>query len=347
MSSESQKTHLPSLLSFLLLLLSSLPKLASPSSSDSFVYGGCSQQKFIPNSPFQSNLNSLLTSLVNSAYFSSYNNFTITASDPASPVSGLFQCGGDLDQSDCAECVQHSVSQLGILCLYSAGGTLQFQGCFVKYDNTIFLGVEDKTLVLKECGISAGYGTDLLSRRDEVLTGLGCGSGLFRVGVSGYVQGMAQCVGDLDSGQCSDCLLEAIERLRGGCGAAVSGDIYLGKCYVRFSAGGVSTKAHNQQEKNSEAGKIVAIIIGLLAGVGLIIVFLSFLRKVFEGTKGEEVSSSEKEDDQTNTKGLQKKEGKVFEGTKGEEVSSSKSPSKKEDDQTNTKDLQKKKRKGV
>ncbi|XP_077241118.1 plasmodesmata-located protein 6-like [Tasmannia lanceolata] len=285
MSPKSQKTHLPSLLSLLLLLLSSLPKLASPSSFDSFVYGGCSQLKFIPNSPFQSNLNSLLTSLVNSASFSSYNNFTITASDPASPVSGLFQCRGDLGQSDCAQCVQHSVSQLGILCLDSAGGTLQFQGCLVKYDNTTFLGVEDKTLVLKNCGISAGYGTDLLSRRDEVLTGLGSGSGLFRVGASAYVQGMAQCVGDLNSGECSDCLSEAIERLRGGCGAAVSGDVYLGKCYVRYSAGGVYTKA-SSSDSVDEAGKTVAIIIGLLAGVALIIVFLSFLRKVFEGTKG-------------------------------------------------------------
>lgn len=39
-------------------------------------------------------------------------------------------------------------------------------------------------------------------------------------------------------------------------------------------------------DSEDEAGKTLAIIIGLLAGVALIILFLSFLRKVFEAGKG-------------------------------------------------------------
>ncbi|XP_077234524.1 plasmodesmata-located protein 7 [Tasmannia lanceolata] len=270
----------PYFLSFLLFF--SLPTLISPSSFDSFVYGGCTQLKFSPNSPFQTNLNSLLTSLVNSATISSYNNLTVTGSDPTSSVSGLFQCRGDLSPSDCAECVRNSVSQLGILCLDSAGGTLQLQGCLVKYDNNTFLGVEDKTQVMKKCDPNSGYGSDLLSRRDEVLAGLGSGSGLFRVGESAYVHGMAQCVGDLSSGECSDCLSDAIEKLRDQCGTAVSGEVYLGKCYARYSSGEVYNKGSGSDSED-ETGKTLAILIGLLAGVALIIVFLSFIRKAFEG----------------------------------------------------------------
>ncbi|KAJ6324310.1 hypothetical protein OIU76_011585 [Salix suchowensis] len=53
--------------------------LAAPatSSTDSFVFGGCSQLKFTPGSPYESNVNLLLTSLVNSATLTTYSNFTV------------------------------------------------------------------------------------------------------------------------------------------------------------------------------------------------------------------------------------------------------------------------------
>lgn len=101
-------------------------------------------------------------------------------------------------------------------------------------------------MVANKCGpVTSGSGMDLLSRRDEVLTELGSRSGSFRVSTVGYVSGMAQCVGDLSAAECADCLSDAIERVRGGCGASVSGDVYLGKCYVRYTASGVYGKAGN------------------------------------------------------------------------------------------------------
>ncbi|XP_058108281.1 plasmodesmata-located protein 6-like [Magnolia sinica] len=275
------KTHLS------LLSLFSLLSLISSSPIDTFVYGGCSQLKYAPGTPFQSNLNSLLTSLLNSASSTSYANITISSPTQDSPLYGLYQCRGDISTVDCSKCVQNSITQLGILCLDSCGGAIQLQGCLVKYDNVTFVGMQDKTLVVKKCGLTSnGYGNDLLSRRDEVLMELGSGSGSYRVGTAGYVSGMAQCVGDLDGGECSDCVSEAVERLRTGCGLSVSGDVYLVKCYVRYSAGGVYSKETKGDSSDDEAGKTFAIIIGLLAGVALIVVFLSFLRKAFDGGKG-------------------------------------------------------------
>ncbi|OVA11200.1 Gnk2-homologous domain [Macleaya cordata] len=238
-------SSLPSIFSLISLIIFSslLNPSESGSSIDSFIYGGCSQLKYVPGSAYESNINSLLTSLVNSATFSTYNNFTIVGSPPQDVVYGLYQCRGDLSMPDCASCVAHAVSQLGILCVDSCGGVLELQGCFVKYDNTSFLGVEDKTVVLKKCGPSVGYDTDLIGRRDALLAGLGSGGGPYRVGGSGKVQGMAQCVGDLSPSECQDCLSEAIGRLRSDCGTAVSGDMFLGKCYARYSAGGIDSKA--------------------------------------------------------------------------------------------------------
>ena len=115
---------------------------------------------------------------------------------------------------------------------------MQLEGCFVKYDNATFLGVEDKTVVVKKCGPSIGYDSDALTRRDAVLGYLTGMAQTFRVGGSGNVQGMAQCVGDLSASECQDCVSDAIGRLRSECGTAAWGDMFLAKCYARFWEGG-------------------------------------------------------------------------------------------------------------
>ncbi|KAL0898574.1 hypothetical protein Bca101_082535 [Brassica carinata] len=264
------------------LLAATGPWLCSASSAtDTFVYGGCSQQKFSPASPYESNLNSLLTSLVNSATYSSYNNFTIMGSSSSDTARGLFQCRGDLSMPDCATCVARAVSQVGPLCPYTCGGALQLAGCYIKYDNVSFLGQEDKTVVLKKCGPSEGYNTEGISRRDAVLTELLGGGGYFRAGGSVDVQGMGQCVGDLTVSECQDCLGTAIGRLKNDCGTAVFGDMFLTKCYARYSTDGGKYNAKSHNYKTNYGGeRTFAIIIGLLAAVVLLIIFLLFLRGV-------------------------------------------------------------------
>ncbi|KAJ9172964.1 hypothetical protein P3X46_016148 [Hevea brasiliensis] len=269
---------------FISLFFNSLLPIASPSSANSFVFGGCTQQKYAPDSPYESNINSLLTSLVNSATYSSYNNYTIMGSSPQDVVYGLFQCRGDLSMPDCANCVAQAVSQIGSLCSQTCGGAVQLQDCYVKYDNATFLGVEDKTVVFKKCGPSTGYDTNTMSVRDAVMADLARPGGLYRVGGSGEVQGFAQCIGDLSLGECQDCLSEAISRLKTDCSTAVYGDMFLTKCYARYSTGvaHVYTNTHNDKSMD-EGEKTFAIIIGLFAGVALIIIFLAFIRKVSEG----------------------------------------------------------------
>lgn len=230
--------------------------------------------------------------------FTTYNNFTATGSNQQDTVYGLFQCRGDLNNNDCGRCISGAVSQLGTLCIDSTGGALQLEGCFVKYDNTTFLGVEDKTFVLKKCGPSIGYDSDTLTRVDAVLAYIGNGDGsyqTYRVSGSGNVQGVAQCVGDLSQSECQDCLSDAIGRLKTDCGPAAWGNTYLAKCYVGYTQGGVNSNSHtgngndgyndyndNDDTNNNdkEIERTLAIIIGIIAAVALIIVFVSFLNKL-------------------------------------------------------------------
>ncbi|XP_039049382.1 plasmodesmata-located protein 7-like [Hibiscus syriacus] len=277
-------------LSFFLISFPFLPiQTILSSSTDAFVFGGCTQQKYTPDSPYKSNLNSLLTSLVNSATYSSYNNFTIMGSSPQDVVYGLYQCRGDLSMPDCATCVARAVSQTGSLCPSACGGAVQLQGCYVKYDNATFLGVEDKNVVTKKCGPSVEYEkeSEIVGRRDAMMAVLEGGGGLLRVGGSGEVQGLAQCVGDLSLAECQDCLSAAIQRLKAECGAGAYGDMYLGKCYATFTTSDSRgddhyyPKSHNDKSR-MDGEKTFAIIIGLLAGIALLIIFLAFLRKVVD-----------------------------------------------------------------
>jgi hypothetical protein len=265
MSASNRAVSLSSLCVFLL----TISTLATPSTSaiDSFVFGGCSQLKYMPGSPYVNNLNSILTSLVNSAMYTSYNNFTTIGSDPQDTVYGLFQCRGDLQGNDCARCVARAVTQLGTLCIDSCGGALQLDGCLVKYDNTTFLGVEDKTVVVKKCGPPIGYDSNTLTGRDAVLASLGAGDGgpykTYRAGTSGDLQGVAQCVGDLSPSECTDCLGDAIGRLKTECGPAAWGDMFLAKCYVRYSEGGVHSHS-GKGKRFRHPGRWFLIIFGSL-----------------------------------------------------------------------------------
>ncbi|KAK4373369.1 hypothetical protein RND71_008753 [Anisodus tanguticus] len=251
----------------------------SNASIQSFVYGGCSQQKYNPSTVYESNVNSVLTSLVNSASYANFNNFKISmpGSTQDDVVYGLFQCRGDLGSSDCMKCVAAAVSQLGTLCPVSCGGALQLDGCFVKYDNVSFLGVEDKGIVMHKCGPSIMDDSDMLTRNDGVLTYLSGEGQYFRVAGSGEIHGVAQCTQDLSMSECQDCFSEAITRLKIECGSSSWGDMFLKKCYARFSERGFTPKSGDE-----DVEKTLAITIGLIAGVAVLIVFLSVLKKLCE-----------------------------------------------------------------
>ncbi|KAL8157607.1 plasmodesmata-located protein 6-like [Apium graveolens] len=261
---------------FLTLILFAQPSF---SAADNFIYGGCSQLKYAPGSPLEYNVNSILSSLVNSASSTGYNNFKISlpGSTKSDIVYGLYQCRGDLISSDCRACVTQAVSRVGVVCPGASGAALQFDGCFIRYDNVTFFGVEDKSVLMRKCGQSTGYDSDGLTRRDSLLGYLTSEGQYFRVGGSGNVQGVAQCVQDLSLNQCQDCLAEATGQLKSLCGSAAWGDMFLGKCYARYSDHGDHSRSRDSSEKKKDDNmqRTLAILIAIIAIVALVIVCLA------------------------------------------------------------------------
>lgn len=205
-----------------------------------FIYAGCSPSKFQPNSLFQSNLNTLLTSIAFSSSRSSYASYATgndASAPPDSAVYGLYQCRNDLSFSECAACVQSAVGQLSLVCAESYAASIQLDGCFVRYSNENFLGKLDTSLAYRKCSTSTTNDGEFFRRRDDVLGDLETGSS-FRVSSSGTVQGHAQCLGDLNAADCASCLSQAVGQLKNACGSALAADIFLAQCYARYWASG-------------------------------------------------------------------------------------------------------------
>ncbi|KAL3536985.1 hypothetical protein ACH5RR_000351 [Cinchona calisaya] len=245
-----------------------------------FIYSGCSQEKYQPNSPFETNLNTLLSLAVNSASQALYNSFALgndtSSSSSEGSIFGLYQCRGDLKTSDCSTCIASAISQVNLVCPYTYGALLQLDSCMIRYEHTDFLGKPDSSLRYKKCSKSVGNDAEFLKRRDDVLADVQNAIG-FRVSTSGLVEGYVECVGDLSQADCSSCLADAVLQLKSLCGSSEAADVFLAQCYARYWASGYSESSDSSND--DQAGKTVAIIVGSVAGVAVLIVLLSFCRK--------------------------------------------------------------------
>ncbi|KAL0925805.1 hypothetical protein M5K25_004175 [Dendrobium thyrsiflorum] len=278
----------------LLLLLVLLSTLTFSDDPTTLIYSTCSKSQYPPNSPYQLNLNSLLSSLSAASSFSLYSQFT--TSSPS--ISGLFQCHGDLSLSRCSSCLHSAIPRLLSLCSSSsssaaAAAAIQLRGCYLRYGNDTFLGHTDTNLRYKTCSTGGnGGGDEFLAARDEAFAAVAAvpatGSS-YRVASAGPVRAEAQCMGDLSLRDCSDCVLAAATQVKVSCSGAAAGEVYLGKCYIWYSGGGglpygagggeVSGGGNN----DDEVEKTIAIMLGIIAVIIFIAICLYYVRKKAKG----------------------------------------------------------------
>jgi hypothetical protein len=186
-----------------------------------FVYAGCSPSRYAPNTAFESNLNSLLSSMAPTASSgATYSTFTAPGAGLAeaeSPAAyGLYQCRGGLRPGECVACVRDTVARIGAVCAGAAAASLQSDGCYVRYGGA--------SAAYHSCGAGTSGDPWFLRSRDAVLSELqgvdataasGSGSGGYKVSASGPVRGAAQCLGGIAAGDCAACLAQAAAQLRG------------------------------------------------------------------------------------------------------------------------------------
>ncbi|KAF8702840.1 hypothetical protein HU200_032674 [Digitaria exilis] len=266
-------------------LMCAAAAVVAEAGTGTFIYAGCSPSKYQPGTPFEANLQSLLASISTAASNGAgYNSFTAGANGTGgAAVYGLYQCRGDMDAGDCAACVRDAVGQLAQVCPGAYAASLQLEGCYVRYDSSSFVGTPDTAMVYRKCTTSTSSDAGFLSSRDAVLGdlqqgGVGADEDGYKVSRNGSVQGMAQCLRDIAAADCAACLAQAVGQLKGTCGTALAADVYLAQCYVRYWANGYYFQP-TQDYSQDDVGRTLAIVIGILAGLAIFVVFISFLRK--------------------------------------------------------------------
>ncbi|OAY55500.1 plasmodesmata-located protein 2 isoform X2 [Manihot esculenta] len=276
---------------FYFLLYLSLLLFANPAQSatdySTLVYKGCSKQSFQdPTGVYSQALSALFGSLVSQSTKTKF--FKTTTGTGQTTITGLFQCRGDLSIGDCYKCVSGLPVLTDKLCGKAIAARVQLYGCYILYEVSGFTQVSGMEMLFKTCGATNIAGSGFEERRDTAFSvmenGVVSGHGFYTTSYqSVYILG--QCEGDVGDSDCGVCVKSAAQRAQVECGNAISGQIYLHKCFISYSyyPNGVPRRSSSSSSSSSSGtgqstGKTVAIILGGAAGVGFLVICLLFAR---------------------------------------------------------------------
>ncbi|KAH7373453.1 hypothetical protein KP509_17G056900 [Ceratopteris richardii] len=150
------------------------------------------------------------------------------------PVYAAFQCCGDLTAHSCYVCVLNATHHLYDACLNSLAARVQLDGCFLRNENRSFFSL-DLNYITGLCYSQETSDVTALRAIQEVMEGilsLAPKQGGFAV-VSHGVFGVTQCIGYINSSECSQCLT-TFSNYRGYCDSEMGMQIYSGSCNYRF-----------------------------------------------------------------------------------------------------------------
>ncbi|KAL0012462.1 hypothetical protein SO802_007570 [Lithocarpus litseifolius] len=281
----------------------------------------CENTTFSPNSIYQSNLNSLLSSLSSTATqnLEFYN--TTSGQNTPNPVYGLFLCRGDVTPQLCQECVAAAVKEVTKKCSREKVAVIWYDECMLRYSNRSFFSTVDEKprfALLNTQNITEQEKFNKLLAKSMNETAAQASNapigakkyGTMEVNISAFqtLYNLVQCTADLSRNDCSTCLQAAIRLLPWCCSGKQGGRVIFPSCSVRYelypfyrmenatlAPTPVHPSSHTGKKKISTA-TIIAIAVPIVA---LVLVILSFCfltmraRKKSNAIKGENFKKSD------------------------------------------------------
>ncbi|KAG7020998.1 Cysteine-rich repeat secretory protein 3, partial [Cucurbita argyrosperma subsp. argyrosperma] len=251
----------------------------SESDHTALIYHHCTNSQTPTSTSTSEALSSLFKSLITHSTNSTFH--TQTTAQNGIPISGEYQCRGDMSSTACQTCV----TQLGILsnrlCAGARNARVQLRGCYMRYetDGEVEEEVKNWELVHKECGEIKGYAYDEgTGARNGALWAVEegivrSGNGFWEARNEG-VRAVAQCERALFGCDCAECVGRAAEVAQEDCSDALSADVYLNGCYLSYA-----TYAYPSGYKNNgSSGRVAAIVLGGFASIGLALILLMFFK---------------------------------------------------------------------
>ncbi|KAJ1376485.1 Serine-threonine/tyrosine-protein kinase, catalytic domain [Sesbania bispinosa] len=202
---------------------------------------------FAPNSIYQTNLKTLLSTLSsNSNQSDGFYNTTTGQNNPNNTLYGLFLCRGDVTTQTCQDCVSTATKQVLQRCPNEKEAFIWYDECLLQYsDESFFSTVQERPLIPLSNSANASdqssfmqlVGVTLRAVADEAENGengkkFATKEANFTGSTILYTLG--QCTPDLSTPDCNKCLQIAIANLPNCCNGKLGGRVLTPSCYVRY-----------------------------------------------------------------------------------------------------------------
>ncbi|KAF8037853.1 hypothetical protein BT93_B0635 [Corymbia citriodora subsp. variegata] len=199
---------------------------------------------FTPNSAYQFNLNTLLSSLSSAAADTAdgFANATV-GQNPPDQVYGLFLCRGDVNTAMCSDCVATGKQDILQRCPNRRMSVIWYDECMLRYSDGFIYSVMEPvpsfTMYHTENISDPTWFMQVLRETmDNITARASVGKSGKKVAVAEAnftsfqnLYTLAQCTPDLTESECSTCLQAAIEGLPQG---KQGGMLFTPSCITRF-----------------------------------------------------------------------------------------------------------------
>ncbi|XP_054814146.1 cysteine-rich repeat secretory protein 38-like [Prosopis cineraria] len=233
------------LISSAVLLLTWVLLLRTSLGADPLSYVCSNPQNFTANTPFGSNLKTLITILTYKTPLTGFGLASI-GQNKNQKAYGLSLCRGDVSPSDCETCVSEAVTGLLKRCSYNKGAIIWYDNCLFKYSDQDFFGRIDNANKLYLFNVQNVSDPDAFNyKTKELLSRLAeeahANPNMYAAGEANLgesknmtVYGLTQCTRDLSIEDCKKCLDDAIGELPNCCDGKQGGRVVGGSCNVRY-----------------------------------------------------------------------------------------------------------------
>ncbi|XP_030474136.1 putative cysteine-rich receptor-like protein kinase 9 [Syzygium oleosum] len=199
---------------------------------------------FTPKSTYQTNLNTLLSSL-SSVAATDADGFanTTTGKNPLDSSYGLFLCRGDITTATCGDCVANASKEILRKCPKEKDSIIWYDECMLRYSNQSIFSVKQESpsfILMNTVNISNPSSfTQLLKDTTDELAERAASDGSGKrfavkdadITSSNRLYTLAQCTPDLTAADCKSCLQAAIDNLPSD---KEGGRVLAPSCNVRF-----------------------------------------------------------------------------------------------------------------
>ncbi|KAG4984362.1 hypothetical protein JHK87_029111 [Glycine soja] len=253
---------------------------------------------YTANSPYQTNLNTLLSTLTSNTDID-YGFYNFTNGENPDKVYAIGLCRGDINPDECRNCLKLSRANLTELCPVQkdAIGWYEDDICMLRYsDYQIFNKVEDGQTYYdhsEEIATDLDQFTNDLKNLMTILKGkAAAGDSRLKYDVGSilgpdnkFIYGLVQCTPDLSGSECDDCLGRSIQVIPTDCCEnRTGGKVVRPSCNLRFRTSGpfyeafVVTKGnYSNATEDSDNFVVVVILVTVVVVVAAVVLIFIFI----------------------------------------------------------------------